>query len=146
MAEPSTPTQIILADSSSEYSESKFWRTLRRAFSTVGAVVLCPALELYFVIRAPQTPLWAKATAIGALGYLIMPLDMIPDALPGIGWGDDLSIMLGAVRTLTPHITPAIRQAAKTKSQEIMATALKPQNGKFWRGRSSRASHATGRT
>ena len=40
-----------------------------------------------------QSPLWAKTVIIGALGYLICPIDAIPDIIPGVGFTDDLVIM-----------------------------------------------------
>lgn len=119
VTESSTPPGAAAA-----YSESKFWRVLRKAARTAGSAALRPALELYFVMAAPQTPLWAKATAVGALGYLILPLDAIPDWVPGIGWTDDVSVMLGALRTLISHNTPEIRTKARAKAEQIMTWAV----------------------
>jgi uncharacterized membrane protein YkvA (DUF1232 family) len=107
------------------YSDSRFFSTLRRAVQAVGALVLQPALELYFIMKAPETPLWAKASAIGALGYLILPLDLIPDSLPGIGWTDDVAVMTAALRTLSNHNTPAIQAQAKAVAEKLMASAAR---------------------
>ncbi len=35
-----------------------------------------------------------KAMIIGALGYLISPLDVIPDAIPIAGLSDDLAVLI----------------------------------------------------
>jgi uncharacterized membrane protein YkvA (DUF1232 family) len=106
------------------YSESRFWATLKRASRAVGAVVLRPALELYFVMTAEQTPLWAKAAAVGALGYLILPVDLVPDWLPGIGWTDDVTVMLGALRTLSSYNTPAVQQKAREAAERFVGSRI----------------------
>jgi uncharacterized membrane protein YkvA (DUF1232 family) len=54
----------------------------------------------------PQTPLLAKALLWLAIGYLLMPFDLIPDFLPVIGQLDDLVIiplLLYAALKLTPQ-------------------------------------------
>ena len=67
------------SDHSRHYSEQGFWDTVGRAFKSAGATVIRPALELYYAMESPETPMWAKAIAIGALGYLILPIDAVPD-------------------------------------------------------------------
>jgi uncharacterized membrane protein YkvA (DUF1232 family) len=118
------PSLALPANTGRAYTDSRFFATLRRAVQAVGTLVLRPALELYFIMKAPETPLWAKTTAVAALGYLILPLDIIPDMLPGIGWSDDVTIMLGALRTLRVHNTPAIQARAKAAAERFMASAV----------------------
>lgn len=48
-------------------------------------------LLLYYAVESPRTPLKAKVQIYGTLGYLILPLDLIPDLLPIVGYVDDLS-------------------------------------------------------
>ncbi len=49
------------------------------------------------VIRSRKLTLVDKLVAYGALFYLIMPFDLIPDAIPGIGYLDDFAILSLAV-------------------------------------------------
>ncbi|WP_164999553.1 YkvA family protein [Salinicola tamaricis] len=51
------------------------------------------SLQLYFVLKRPDVPIWAKSTIIGALGYFISPLDAIPDVIAGVGFTDDASVL-----------------------------------------------------
>ena len=39
-----------------------------------------------------------KAIIIGALGYLISPLDAVPDAIPIAGLSDDLGVLLYVIK------------------------------------------------
>lgn len=42
----------------------------------------------------PDVPRGSKVQIVAALAYFISPIDIIPDALPGIGWLDDLYVAL----------------------------------------------------
>ena len=45
-----------------------------------------------------RVPVWPKALLVGALAYVALPFDFIPDVLPWIGEVDDLVIVLVAAR------------------------------------------------
>lgn len=47
--------------------------------------------------RDPRVPARSKATLILMGGYLVSPVDLIPDALPGIGQLDDLVLVAFAL-------------------------------------------------
>jgi uncharacterized membrane protein YkvA (DUF1232 family) len=61
----------------------------------------------------PDTPLKAKATAIAALAYWILPIDLIPDFVPVAGFADDATAVLIAFKSLSGHITDEHREKAK---------------------------------
>ena len=46
----------------------------------------------------------AKGVIVGALGYLILPTDLIPDILPGAGYGDDWGAIVAALATVATYI------------------------------------------
>jgi len=56
-------------------------------------------VRLYWrLFRDARVPLWAKAMLVAALAYVVLPFDLIPDVIPGIGEIDDLVIVLAAAR------------------------------------------------
>jgi uncharacterized membrane protein YkvA (DUF1232 family) len=60
---------------------------------------------LYFACRDPRVPWYAKALAVGIVGYALSPIDLIPDFIPVLGYLDELVLLpLGimAVRTMIP--------------------------------------------
>lgn len=52
---------------------------------------------LISALENPATPAHMNALIIGATGYILFPLDLIPDMLPGIGYADDLASAAGVV-------------------------------------------------
>jgi uncharacterized membrane protein YkvA (DUF1232 family) len=44
-------------------------------------------------LKDPQVALWRKGLLVGAVLYALWPLDVIPDALPVIGWLDDVGLL-----------------------------------------------------
>lgn len=97
----------------SDFNDSDFWSKLRHQAQNIGQSVLVPALTLYHAAQDSNTPLWAKTTIYGALGYLILPLDAIPDLIPVAGYSDDLSVLLAALGTVTLYIKDEHREQAQ---------------------------------
>ncbi len=106
---------------SKEYSEENFWEKLRTYAVTAGREVVEKALFLYYAYLEPETPAWAKATIIGALGYFISPIDAIPDIIPVVGYADDLGVLVMAVGTVAAYITPKVKKKAKKKIKDWFA-------------------------
>jgi len=88
-----------------------FWVKLRRVAGKLP--FLDQLLAAYFCAMDSSTPLQAKAILMGALAYFVLPTDMIPDFLPGIGYLDDATVLYAAIRTVVTHIKPAHRDRAK---------------------------------
>lgn len=88
------------------YSEAAFWDKLRRFARRAGRELVEKALWLYYVLQSPTTPVWAKRVIVGALAYFLLPIDLVTDLAPLVGFSDDLSVLLLAVGTVAAHITP----------------------------------------
>lgn len=91
-------------DYKTHYSEARFWEKARSVAKTAGKAALEPALKMYYSATDKDTPAWAKATIYGALGYLISPLDAIPDFIPVAGYTDDIGILVAAMAAVAAHI------------------------------------------
>jgi len=100
---------------SSLYSENKFWEKITTIPEKTGCSVLRAAFTLYVLLKESSTPLWAKTSIVGALGYLICPLDAVPDPIPGIGFADDLAIMALVISQLYAYIDDDIRKKVDAK-------------------------------
>ncbi|NRB56802.1 MAG: DUF1232 domain-containing protein [Salinicola sp.] len=96
------------------YSDERFWRKLARFGKRAGREVALKALQLYFVLKRPDVPLWAKSTVIGALGYFISPLDAIPDFIAGVGYTDDASVLAAALAAVWIYIDEEVKRQAES--------------------------------
>ena len=102
------------------YDEGSFWKKVRRVAAQVGAKVLYPALQLYYLLQSKEVPVKAKTLIIGALGYLILPADLVPDFIPALGFTDDLTAIMLALRTVGKYITPDISRQAKEQTDKLL--------------------------
>lgn len=96
---------------SSVVDEGLLLRLLRRA----GRAVAQPAFECFEMLLDPDTPPSAKATVLAALTYLLLPLDLIPDFIPGMGFSDDLVALTALLGICGRHRTEAIRTRAQRR-------------------------------
>lgn len=89
------------------YSDNRLWKKIERVAKKVGATVLLPVFTLYYMLQDDKVSLQHKAYIVGALGYFILPIDLIPDGiLPVIGFTDDIAVMtlvLKLVKDSTPR-------------------------------------------
>ncbi|KTC40200.1 MAG: YkvA family protein [Pseudomonas sp.] len=88
------------------------WRKIGRYALHVGRSLITKALWLYYAAQRPQTPAWAKSTIYGALGYFVLPLDLIPDLVPGAGYADDLGVLSLSIAAVAAHINQEVKEQA----------------------------------
>ena len=97
------------------YSRKSFRGKVAAFAPAAGKEVIRKALTLYRCLRDPDTPKWARARIIGALGYFIFPLDAIPDVVPLTGFSDDLGVLALALATVAFHVKPEHKRQAEEK-------------------------------
>lgn len=100
------------------YSESKFQHKLTSVARWAGAKVVYAVLLLYYVLRNPNVSMADKSKIYGALGYFILPTDIILDFIPLVGYSDDMAAIMWAIHTVRRNITPEIKSQAKEKLGE----------------------------
>ena len=101
------------------YSEPKFAGKLAKVAKSAGRKMVYAALLLYYVLKSPSVKKGDQTTIIGALGYFILPLDILPDFIPMVGFTDDLSAILLALHAVWKNITPEIKAMAAAKASEL---------------------------
>ena len=105
------------------YSDNKMDEKLERVGKKIGATILYPVLLLYNLFCAPSTTIGEKMAIVAPLAYLIMPIDMIPDAFAtfaGAGYVDDGAAVMACVKALSSSITLEIQDQAKAQCKEIV--------------------------
>jgi uncharacterized membrane protein YkvA (DUF1232 family) len=100
-------------------------RTIRRGFwgkaqRTLGIVpFLEDAVAAFYCALDPMTPRWVKAVLGGALAYFVLPFDAVPDFIAGLGYADDLAVLLGAIRAVDGHVRPEHREKARAAIERL---------------------------
>lgn len=100
------------------YSDPSFWEKVTKFALSAGKVIIKLALDLYYALQDENTPAWAKAIIIAALGYFISPIDAIPDITPVVGYSDDLGVLTMALATVGKFVTDEVKANADKKLQE----------------------------
>ena len=99
------------------YNAEKFWKKIKKHARKIGAKAVYYALVLYYALQSPTITKKDKLIIYGALGYLILPIDLLPDFLPG-GYTDDVAGLAIAIFKIARNITPEVRAKAQDKVNE----------------------------
>lgn len=97
--------------------EKRFWKKLKRVLSRVPFAE--DLVAAYYCAVDPETPGYVRAVLLGAVAYFVLPIDMIPDVLAGLGFTDDASVLAAAVAAVGRHLRPQHRQRAKLALERI---------------------------
>ncbi len=91
--------------------EQGIWRKLRE---TVGRIPFTEdAVAAYYCAVDRATPLTVKAILMGALAYFVIPADVIPDFIAGLGYTDDAAVLIAALKAIRDHLRPEHRDKAR---------------------------------
>lgn len=104
------------------YSDEGFKSKMKRLGKKMGGKLLYNVYVLYYVLKSRDVPVRVKAEILGALGYVLVPLDLIPDFIPVVGFSDDLAAVAFAVHAAHAQISPAIQQKAEKKVYNIIGS------------------------
>ena len=98
-----------------KFSQSEFVEKISRIAKRAGSKLVYAALILYYTLQSDRVSKTDKAIIIGALGYMISPLDVIPDAIPIAGLTDDFAVLMYVLKKVWTDIDPTIIEQAKEK-------------------------------
>lgn len=65
-----------------KFTQSDFFEKISYIAKRAGAKLIYIALILYYVLQDSHVSVKEKTLILGALGYLITPFDVVPDAIP----------------------------------------------------------------
>ena len=98
-----------------KFSQTDFVEKISHIAKRAGSKMVYAALILYYTLQSDKVSKVNKAMIIGALGYMISPLDVIPDAIPIAGLSDDLAVLLYVLKKVWTDVDPDISAKAKDK-------------------------------
>jgi uncharacterized membrane protein YkvA (DUF1232 family) len=88
-----------------------FWPKLARVLANIPFAE--DLLAAYYCAFDKATPLRAKGILLAALAYFIMPIDAIPDLILGLGFTDDITVIVTAIAMIRTHMRPEHRDKAR---------------------------------
>ena len=100
------------------WSEKAFFSKLPRTTRKLGRAGLRQALRLFYVLKKPDLPGKTRVMIYGALGYFILPADIIPDILPVLGFTDDLGLLAAVFMAATQYMDAEVDAKAEAKVVE----------------------------
>lgn len=100
-----------MAGSDEQTVKQNFWPKLKQNLARIPFAE--DMLAAWYCAFDANTPLKVKGTLFGALAYFILPFDIIPDFIVGLGFTDDLAVLVTAMTLVRNHITQAHRDRAR---------------------------------
>ncbi|HEY9538190.1 MAG TPA: YkvA family protein [Kiloniellaceae bacterium] len=95
--------------------ERGFWTKLKRSVGRVP--FLEDAVSAYYAAFDPQTPRSVKAMLLAALAYFVVPSDLVPDFIAGLGFTDDATVLFTTIRLVAGHIGERHHEQARQRLQ-----------------------------
>lgn len=99
-----------------------FWPKLKRSLARIPFAE--DVLAAFYCAFDPATPIKVKGILLAALAYFIMPIDVIPDVLLGLGFTDDMAVLYTAISMIRSHMTQAHRDRAKETLDKLKAETV----------------------
>lgn len=103
---------------SDKFSSKGFVEKISRIAKRAGSKLVYVALVLFYTLQSKEVSLKDKAIIVGALGYLISPLDVIPDAFPIVGLSEDLTVLMYVINKIWVDVPDDVKTKARTKLSE----------------------------
>jgi uncharacterized membrane protein YkvA (DUF1232 family) len=89
-------------------------------------------IALALAVRHPRTPWYARLVVAGCVAYAITPVDFIPDAIPIVGFIDDLIFIPLAIALAVRFIPEPVLADCRARSRELEARAPRLSATTWW--------------
>ncbi len=86
------------------YNVNKLFDAISSMAKKAGVKVIYMVLILYNVLVGDKNPSKVRMMVTAALGYFILPVDIIPDVVPVAGFSDDGCALMYVIKTIWGNI------------------------------------------
>ncbi len=97
--------------------DRRFWAKLGRGLARIPFAE--DLVAAYYCALDRDTPGYVRAVLFGALAYFVLPTDMVPDVLAGVGFTDDASVIAAAIAAVGAHLAPRHREQARRRLDQL---------------------------
>ena len=112
------PTVVTMNDNT---VKNGFWKKFNRIACLIPFAP--ELLSAYYCSIDPATPSRVRAILLAALAYFILPTDLIPDFIIGLGFSDDATVLTAAISIIAGHITDTHKAQAKATLSDLSDNA-----------------------
>ena len=102
------------------YSEEKLMKKIGSLIGKASAKLLYYVLLLGLLLSEKNIPKKVRLVFVAALGYFILPTDLIADIIPAFGYADDIAFLTYVLRSASKYITPELEQKAKSRLDKLL--------------------------
>ncbi|WP_045461197.1 YkvA family protein [Vibrio hyugaensis] len=95
--------------------EKTFWRKMKNSIKKAGEEIAVIGIKSWLAMADSNTSVRHKAILGGALAYFVLPTDMVPDVLAGVGFTDDMAALTLAANSVGNAITDEHEEQAREK-------------------------------
>ncbi|WP_343291970.1 YkvA family protein [Vibrio harveyi] len=95
--------------------EKTFWRKMKNSVKKAGEEMAVMGIKSWLAMADSNTSVRHKAILGGALAYFVLPTDMVPDVLAGVGFTDDMAALTLAANSVGNAITDEHEEQAREK-------------------------------
>ncbi|MFN1532721.1 MULTISPECIES: YkvA family protein [Vibrio harveyi group] len=95
--------------------EKIFWRKMKNSVKKAGEEIAVMGIKSWLAMADSNTSVRHKAILGGALAYFVLPTDMVPDVLAGVGFTDDMAALTLAANSVGNAITDEHEEQAREK-------------------------------
>ncbi|EIK0771962.1 DUF1232 domain-containing protein [Vibrio alginolyticus] len=95
--------------------EKNFWRKMKGSVKKASEEIAVMGIKSWLAMADSNTSVRHKAILGGALAYFVLPTDMVPDVLAGVGFTDDMAALTLAANSVGNAITKEHEAQAREK-------------------------------
>lgn len=110
---------LMLSSYGEYFNAETFLQKVKGIAKKAGSEVVYQALLLYSILIEERVPFRMKILIGGALGYLLLPMDLVPDFILGLGFADDLTAISFVLTQIAEYRTEDIENNAKSLFEDI---------------------------
>ncbi|MCR9908753.1 YkvA family protein [Vibrio campbellii] len=100
--------------------EKTFWRKMKNSVKKAGEEIAVMGIKSWLAMADSNTSVRHKAILGGALAYFVLPTDMVPDVLAGVGFTDDMAALTLAANSVGNAITDEHEAQAREKLSSMV--------------------------
>lgn len=110
---------LMLSSYGEYFNAETFLQKVKGIAIKAGSKVVYQALLLYSIFVGESVPTRIKFLIGGALGYLLLPTDLVPDFIIGFGFADDLAAISFVLSQIDEYRTDEVENNANALFEEI---------------------------